>query len=241
MSAAGAVLGVIAARGGSKGLPNKNILPLLGKPLIQWSVEHAIECAEITRVVVSTDSTSIADVARSAGAEVPFLRPASLAGDEVGKFQVWKHALLQCEEVYGESYDCLVDLDCSNPLRDVVDISAAIEQFRESQGRGVDAVFSVCEARKNPYFNLVERDRDGALRISKKASSGVLSRQEAPQVYDHVASIYVLDPQFVRSSQHLLDGHAEGYYIDVEKRFDIDDHLDFRIVEMLMRDRTRED
>ena len=240
MSPEPVVLGVIAARSGSKGLPQKNIRPLLGKPLIQWSVEQAIECAEITRVVVSTDSAQIAEIACSAGAEVPFVRPASLSGDKVGKFQVWKHALEQCEAVYKESYDCLVDLDCTSPLRDVDDISAAISQFRELRLEGVDAVFSVCEARKNPYFNLVERDVDGALRISKKTSTGVLSRQAAPQVYDHVASIYVLDPPFVRSSQHLLDGHAEGYHIDPKKRFDVDDELDFRIVEMLMSDRIKE-
>ena len=145
MSPEPVVLGVIAARSGSKGLPQKNIRPLLGKPLIQWSVEQAIECAEITRVVVSTDSAQIAEIACSAGAEVPFVRPASLSGDKVGKFQVWKHALEQCEAVYKESYDCLVDLDCTSPLRDVDDISAAISQFRELRLEGVDAVFSVCE------------------------------------------------------------------------------------------------
>ena len=143
---------VIGARGGSQGLPGKNIRPLLEKPLIVWSIEQAQSTPEIDRVVVSTDSDTIAEVARAAGADVPFTRPAALSGPTVGKFQVWQHALGACEEIFRETYDTFVDLDCTNPLRDVSDISAAIAQFRAGRSRSVDAVFSVCEARKNPYF-----------------------------------------------------------------------------------------
>ncbi len=231
------ILCVIGARGGSKGMPGKNIRPLLGKPLIVWSIEQALACPDITRLVVSTDSQEIADVAIKAGADVPFRRPAELAHDSAGKFQVWQHALAECEKQYTEEYECVVDLDCTNPLRDVMDISLAIRQFRESRARGVDAVFSVCQARKNPYFNMVEADKDGALRPSKKLPAPVVRRQNAPAVYEHVASIYVLDPAYVKKSGGLLEGHAEGYDIGAAKSFDIDSELDFRIIEMLMKDR----
>ncbi len=231
------VVCMIGARGRSSGLPGKNIRPLLGKPLIQWSIEQARETPEIDRVIVSTDSQEIAETARVAGAEVPFMRPENLATAEAGKFAVWQHALTAFEAATGETCDLLVDLDCTNPLRESADISAAIGQFREARGRGVDAVFSVCEARKNPYFNMVEPDANGALRFCKQTERPILRRQDAPRVLEHVASIYVLDPAYLRRADHLLDGHAEGYDIGPAKSFDIDSELDFQIVECLMRAR----
>ena len=225
---------IIGARGGSQGLPGKNIRPMLGKPLIAWSIEHALATPEIDRVVVSTDAPTIAEVARQTGADVPFLRPASLAEPEVGKFQVWQHALAACEAHFGERYKCFVDLDCTSPLREATDISKAIAQFRAGRSRGVDAVFSVSEARKNPYFNMVEPDSNGALKISKRLPTKVLSRQKAPLVLEHVASIYVLDPEYLRRADHLLDGHAEGYDIGPDKSLDVDSELDFVLVEFLL-------
>ena len=228
------VLCVIGARGGSQGLPDKNIRLLLGKPLIAWSIEQALDTPEIDRVVVSTDTEQIAETARAAGALVPFMRPDALATGEVGKFQVWQHALATCEAHYDDTYELVVDLDCTNPLRDPEDISAAITQYRTGRARGVDAVFSICEARKNPYFNMVEADSSGALRMSKSVDSTVVARQGAPPVFDHVASIYVLDPAYIRRANHLLDGHAEGYDIGQDKAFDIDSELDFDIVQHLL-------
>jgi CMP-N-acetylneuraminic acid synthetase len=231
------VLCVIGARGGSQGLPGKNLRPLLGKPMIVWTIEHALATPEIDRVVVSTDSAAIAETARAAGAEVPFMRPAELANDSAGKFQVWQHALAACEKQYRESYEMLVDLDCTNPLREPADISGVIRQFRESRPRGVDAVFTVCPARKNPYFNVVEPDASGALRISKKLDGPILARQAAPQVFDIVGSVYILAPEYLRRANYLMDGHAEGYDIGEEKSLDVDSAFDFALIECLMKRR----
>lgn len=228
------ILCIIGARGGSQGLPQKNIRPLLGKPLITWSIEQALATPEINRVVVSTDSEEITRAALNSGADLPFTRPDLLAGSKVGKFQVWQHALNACQTIYNETYEAVVDLDCTNPLRDPSDISAAIAQFREGRGRGVDAVFSVCQARKNPYFNLVEPDETGAMRMSKSPDKTIVARQAAPAVFEHVASIYVLDPKYLGRANHLLDGHSEGYDIGQRKSFDIDSILDFEIVQYLM-------
>jgi CMP-N,N'-diacetyllegionaminic acid synthase len=229
------VLCVIAARGGSLGVPGKNIRPLLGKPVIAWSIENARRIGDFTRVVVSTDAESIAQVARTFGAEVPFLRPAELAQSDTGKFQVWQHALSACEAHYQERYDVYVDIDCTNPLLDATDISAALAQFRSRRAQGVDAVFTVSKARRNPYFNLVEADASGALKMSKSLGSKVLSRQKAPPVYEHVAGVYVLSPDYLRRAQHLLDGHAEGYEVGEGKNLDIDSEFDFTMIEFLMR------
>lgn len=226
---------VISARGGSRGLPGKNLRPLLGKPLIVWSIEQALATPEIDRVVVSTDSPDIAAVARAAGAETPFERPAALATSEAGKFGVFKHALGACETHYQEEYELYLDLDCTNPLRDVADISACIAQFRRCRRPGVGGVFTICPARKNPYFNLLELDANGVLKICKKISGTIVRRQDAPPVYEHVASIYVLAPDYIRRATDLLEGHTEGYDIGIEKSLDIDSEFDFLLVECLMR------
>jgi CMP-N-acetylneuraminic acid synthetase len=226
---------VISARGGSRGLPGKNIRPLLDKPLIVWSIEQALATPGVDRVVVSTDSEDIAKVARAAGAETPFMRPDHLSTSEAGKFDVFKHALLSCEVHYGEEYEIYLDLDCTNPLRDVSDISACISKFRGLMGIGVDGVFTVCNARKNPYFNLLEADDSGALKICKKLSSTIVRRQDAPSVYEHVASIYVLSPEYIRTASYLLDGHTVGYDIGSEKSLDVDSDFDFLLIEYLMK------
>jgi len=224
---------VIGARGGSKGVAGKNIRPLLGKPLIAWSIEQALACPEIDRVIVSTDSPAIADAARSAGAEVPFMRPAELASDTAGKWEVWQHALAATETHDGAPIDLFVDLDCTSPLRDVEDISRAIAQFRASD---VDAVFSVCEARKNPYFNMLEVV-DGYQRICKTLPKPIVRRQDAPRVYEHVASVYVLSPDYLRRGTGLLSGRTQGYDIGAAKSVDIDSEFDFEWLEYLMKRR----
>jgi len=229
------ILCVISARGGSQGLPGKNIRSLLGKPLIAWTIESALKTPEIDKVVVSTDSEEIAMEARKFGAETPFLRPDILSGSEVGKFDVWKHALSSCERHYNEEYEIFVDLDCTNPLRDTSDISNTIGQLRNSVKHGVDTVFTVCKARKNPYFNMVEKNTDGSMYMSKTLESTVIRRQDAPQVYEHVASIYAMLPAHIKTKNHLLSGHAEGYDIGFEKSIDVDSEFDFELVEYLMR------
>lgn len=227
------VLCVISARGGSKGLKDKNIRPLLGKPLIAWSIEQALACPAIKRVAVSTDSVRISDIARKYGAEIPFMRPAELSGDKVGKWDVWKHALMTYEKMREWPVNIYVDLDCTSPLREVADISRAISQFQESKA---DAVISICEARKNPYFNQLEIE-DGKLRICKQPPVPILRRQDAPRVYEHVASIYVVSPQYLRRGTGLLSGRVVGYDIGQEKSLDVDSELDFRMIECLMQSR----
>lgn len=232
------ILCVIAARGGSQGLPGKNIRALLGKPVIAWAIEKALAVPVISRVIVSTDSEEIAEVARKVGAEVPFMRPAELASSNAGKFQVWQHALMACGQIYEIDYDLYVDIDCTNPLIEIGDIEGALQQFfrLRQQGCNPDAVFTISDARRNPYFNLVEPDAEGVLKMSKSLRGGtVLARQYAPSVFEHVAGTYVLSTSYLRSSSHLLDGRAFGYRIPPERAFDIDSELDFSIIEFLLR------
>ena len=227
------ILCVIGARGGSKGVPGKNIRPILGKPMIGWAIEQARACPDISRIVVSTDHAEIARVAREFGAEVPFVRPPELSTDAAGKWEVWQHVLGFVERELGWPVDLVVDLDCTNPLRDVADIQGSIRHLQET---GADAVLTVCEARKNPYFNMLEYE-DGRLRLSKQFDGPVVARQAAPPVYDQVASVYVFRPQYLRTAQTLLEGRCVGYLVPPERSLDVDSDYDFKIVEFLMREK----
>ena len=235
------ILCVISARGGSVGVPGKNVRSLLGTPIIARAVNTALAAPEIESVLISTDSPAIAEAARAAGAQVPFMRPAELAQSVTGKFQVWQHALAACEGQNPARYELYVDIDCTNPLLEASDISAAIAKFRRLRDTGVpvDAVFTVAKARRNPYFNLVEPDESGALKMSKSRGGTVLARQSAPAVYEHVAGVYVLAPAYLRRANHLLDGHAQGYEVPEDKAFDIDSELDFDLIEFLLRRREQ--
>lgn len=180
---AGRTIATICARGGSKGLPGKNIRPFAGKPLIAHTIEQALACPDIDQVYVSTDDADIAAAARAAGATVPYPRPAELATDEAGKLPVIEH-LAGWLEARGEPVRRIVDLQPTSPLRDSSDIAAALATRPDAQ-----LVVSVCEAGDNPYFNLVEPDARGFVRLSK--GDGAARRQEVPPVYALNGSIYV--------------------------------------------------
>ena len=179
----GRTIATICARGGSKGLPGKNIRPFAGRPLIAHTIAHALACEQIDAVYVSTDDARIAAAARAAGATVPYLRPAELATDEVGKVPVIEHLVAHLEST-GERIARVVDLQPTSPLRVSADIAAALAMRPDA-----DLVVSVCEAADNPYFNLVEPGADGWMHLSK--GHGGVRRQDVPPVYALNGSIYV--------------------------------------------------
>lgn len=227
------VLVTICARGGSKGVPSKNIRPLLGKPLIVHTIEQALEWGKANRVVVSTDSDAIAAIARSAGAEVPFQRPSEMATDTAGKLPVIVHALESSEAVYQRQFDVVVDLDPTSPVRVRADIERGWNRFLEA-GRSV--CFSVVKARKNPYFNMVERGKDDHIRLVKEVEGNVTSRQMAPKVWDMNASIYLYARDFLLSHPvSLWQGDPEIFEMPPESAFDIDEERDFVVTEGLLR------
>jgi CMP-N,N'-diacetyllegionaminic acid synthase len=223
-------IATICARGGSSGLPGKNIRPLLGKPLIVHSIEQALACTAIDVVYVSTDSPEIADVARKAGATVPFLRPAALATAEAPKLEVIRH-LVAAVEADGRRIDRIVDLDPTSPLRELSDIEACLGLLRP----GIDVVITGYEAEKNPYFNMVEFDEQGRVRLVKAPEVPVEARQAAPKVYAMNASIYVWHRHTLQKG--LWEGRAALHIMPRERSIDIDSMLDFRLVELLMEER----
>lgn len=223
---------LIFARGGSKGLPDKNIRPLLGKPLIQWTIETAISVSEISRVIVSTDSLEIAEVAISCGAEVPFMRPDYLASDSAAELDAWKHALTYLRDVESAMPTMMVSLPVTAPLRTAVDVSNAIQLFCTTDS---DLVVAVSEAQRNPYFNMLIRDQD--LYVLGNSSVNVSRRQDAPDYYDLSTVVYVANTDFVLRTDRILNGKTRAIVIPKERAVDIDDMNDFRFAELLLSER----
>lgn len=230
------ILGHIGARKGSKGVPRKNFREICGKPLIDWSLDQLFTHAQVDEVVVSTDDEEIYEHAIAKGALKIGLRPAHLATDSAGKWGVWQHALQASEALIGQ-VDAFLDLDCTSPLRKMEDITAALALY---QAERPDMVMSCCEARKNPYFNLVEPDASGALHVSKPLPGGVVARQQAPKVYEHAASTYVVAPDYLKRSNGLWEGRVIPYLMPPERCEDIDNPLDFDIVEFLLSKALKE-
>jgi CMP-N,N'-diacetyllegionaminic acid synthase len=226
------LLGHIGARRGSKGVPGKNFLSIAGKPLIDWSLDQLLSNSRIDAIVVSTDDEEIYEHALKRGALDIGLRPAELATDTAPKWGVWQHALAASENSIG-NVSAFIDLDCTSPLRIPEDINGAVDLYLSESP---DMVMSVCEARKNPYFNLVEPDSTGALHVSKPLPGGVWSRQLAPVVYEHVGVVYVVQPDYLRNAQTIYEGRVIPFVVSAERCHDIDTPYDFRLVEFLLLD-----
>ena len=230
------ILGHIGARKGSKGVPGKNFRPLCGKPLIDWSLDQLFANPRVGAVVVSTDDEEIYAHAVKRGALEIGLRPAELATDTAPKWGVWQHALAASESLIGP-VAAFLDLDCTSPLRLPEDIDGALTLY---QIEHPDMVMSVCEARKNPYFNMVELDASGRLQVSKPLPGGVWARQNAPVVYEHVGLVYVVDPAYLRRAKTIYEGRVIPYVIPSERCHDIDTPYDMRLVEFLLTEQLRE-
>ena len=227
------ILGHIGARKGSKGVVGKNFRPIAGKPLIDWSLDQLFRNKNVDAVVVSTDDPEVYEHGLKRGALDIGLRPEKLATDGSSKWKVWQHSLDVAEEKLGP-ITTFLDLDCTSPLREDEDIDNALDLFKS---QAPDMVMSCCDARKNPYFNLVEVGETGSLQVSKPLPGNVVARQQAPTVYEHAASTYVLAPSYLRSAGFLYEGHVIPYVMPTERCLDIDTEFDFKIVEFLMKEK----
>ena len=228
-------VGFIFARGGSKGVPGKNIRDLGGKPLIAWSIEHALAVRRLERVIVSTDSPEIADVARAFGADVPFMRPQHLAQDDSPEWLAWRHALEYLRDQEGALPDTMVSIPTTAPLRLPIDIENCLDEYEKGSA---DVVVTVSDAHRSPYFNMVTLQPDDSVNLVITPAAGINRRQDAPVVYDMTTVAYVLNTHFVLQNDNLFEGRVHAVHVPVERALDIDTILDFRIAEMLIADRT---
>lgn len=222
---------LICARGGSKGIQGKNLVTLAGRPLIARAIDQALAVTAVTRVIVSTDSERLADVAREAGADVPFLRPSALAQDDSPEWLVWRHALHFMKEADGSYPQALLVVPTTAPLREVGDLDRCLDEF----GKGdADVVLTVTDAHRNPYFNMVKVEPDGSVTLLMRPDPPVRRRQDAPTVYDLTTVGYAARPEFVMARDGIFDGRVRFVHVPVERALDIDTPLDLRIAECLL-------
>jgi len=229
------ILLTICARGGSKGVKNKNIRNLAGRPLIAYTIKLALKWGKANHVVVSTDSKPIVSVARKLKAEVPFMRPKGLAADNTPKLLAIRHALIESERIFKKRFDIVVDLDATAPIRKVKDIDNCLRIFIKKKP---DVLFSVVSARRNPYFNMVERKKDGFVKLCKNLPYKIKRRQDAPQVYSMNASIYFYSRKFLLNTKQdtPFSNKTAIYIMDDSSQYDIDTEMDFKFIEFLIKE-----
>ena len=226
------IVAFIFARGGSKGLPRKNLLPLAGVSLLARAIRCAKAVPGINRIIVSTDDAEIAAAARDEGAEVPFLRPTELASDTAREWQAWRHAVDFVENAPGaQPIDIFVCLPTVCPLRTAQDVTRAIALYRKGNA---DVVFSVTPSAASPYTNMVELDSTGSAALSKSPEAVPQGRRKAPQVYDVVPGVYVTSPAFIRRSDSIWGGRNATIEIPRERAVDIATIVDFKLAEALL-------
>lgn len=213
-----AVLAVVTARGGSKGLPRKNVLPLAGRPLIGWTIAAARTSRCVTRVIVSTDDAEIAAAACTEGADVPFVRPAYLSSDTASSIDVLKHALQECP-----GYDYVVLLQPTSPLRTADDIDGAFQQMLAHRAT---TCVSVCEVNESPWLMYL-RQEDGRITRLLPEPVGGTRRQDLPVAYRLNGAVYFARTEWFLANSRLIDEATVGYVMPPERSVDIDTCADF--------------
>jgi len=224
------ILAVITARGGSKGVPGKNIKTLAGKPLIAWSIDAAMQSKYVNRIVVSTDDTQIAETARDWGADVPFLRPVGLSQDMSPHVPVLQHAVTYLQQHEKDCFDYILLLQPTSPLRTAIDIDNAVNLAMQKQA---DCVLSVCQVREHPY--LMHEIVGGQLVDFMEHPEGYMPRQKLPQLYVLNGSIYLIRSQVLLEEGTLHPENTVPYIMPPERSLQIDEPWDFYLADLLFQ------
>ncbi len=221
---------LICARKGSKGIKNKNIIQFHGKPLIQWTFDIAKKIKNFSKIYLSTDSDLIIKLAKKNKIEVPFKRPLILGKNNSKEIDVWKHALRHLKKI-NQFPDILVVLPVTSPLRKIKHIEYCINKFIKNK---VDALITVKESERNPYFNMIELNNKGYAKVvidNKK----IFRRQDAPKVYSMSTICYVVDPKFILNAGNLFQGKVALAKFDKKSSIDIDDKFDLNLAKLLFK------
>lgn len=223
------ILIIIPARGGSKGIPRKNIKPLNGRPLIYYAIDTARAITSDENICVSTDDLEIKSVVENYGLRVPFLRPDELSTDTVGTYEVLLHALDYYEK-QGKHYNIVLLLQTTSPFRTAEQVKEALALYDRSQA---DMVVSVKECPANPYYNVFEENSDGFLHVCK-GNGNIFRRQDAPKVYEYNGAIYIMDAEKLKTTHmHKMQKRVK-YIMDAQSSFDLDTMQDWEMAEIIL-------
>lgn len=222
---------IIPARGGSKGLPRKNILPINGKPMICYTIDAARGVANDENICVSTDDLEIKQVVEDYGLSVPFIRPAELASDTAGSREVILHAIDFYKNRLGCDYSRICLLQPTSPLRNCTHIKEAFQLWKDD----LDMVVSVKESKSNPYFNLFEETIDGYLVKSKEGN--YTGRQDVPKVWEYNGAIYIINIKTIKLKTISEFRNVKKYLMNEEFSMDIDNQIDFDLVSLLKKNK----
>ena len=229
------VLGLVTARGGSKGIPRKNLALLLGKPLLQYTAEAALTAATLADVVLSTDDEEIAEAGRQFGLEVPFMRPAELATDKSPTLPVMQHAVSWLEK-RGREYSAVCLLQPTSPLRRAEHIDACVNMLFDEVADAVMTVLSVPD-HYNPHWSYVQ-ETDGTLRLSTGETEPISRRQDLPPAFHREGSVYVVRRDVLMKKNSLYGQRLLGYPLKPDQGVNIDDPDHLRRAEELLQLRT---
>ena len=223
------ILVIIPARGGSKGIPHKNIKPLNGKPLIYYTIDEAREIVGDDDICVSTDDPEIIKCVEDYGLKVPFVRPEELATDTAGTYEVLRHALSFYEK-QGRHYDVVLLLQNTSPFRKAEQIKEALALYNDN----VDMVVSVKECAANPYYCVFEEDNNGFLHVCK-GDGNIFRRQDAPKVYEYNGAIYIMNAEKLKTTHmHKMQKRVK-YVMDDLSSFDLDTMWDWQMAESIIK------
>lgn len=222
------ILVIIPARGGSKGIPHKNIKPLNGKPLIHYTIDEAREIVDDVDICVSTDDPKIIKCVEDYGLKVPFVRPEELATDTAGTYEVLLHAL-NFYEKQDRHYDAVLLLQNTSPFRKPEQIKEALKLYTPT----VDMVVSVKECAANPYYSVFEENEEGYLHVCK-GDGNILRRQDAPKVYEYNGAIYIMNAETLKTTHmHKMQKRVK-YVMDDLSSFDLDTMWDWQMAESII-------
>tara|TARA_B100001778_G_scaffold127551_2_gene104945 strand:+ start:613 stop:1305 length:693 start_codon:yes stop_codon:yes gene_type:complete len=220
---------LICARGGSKGIKNKNLLKIGKKTLLHHSIDIAKKTNMFSKIVVSTDSKKIADHAKINGAEVPFLRPKKLSRDNSAEIGAWKHAINFFKNKNIE-FDGLVSLPCTSPLRNLNDVIRCVKKFKTKK---FDSVISVKKSTRNPYFNMIEKKRYNNYDIVIRGKKYIHNRQMAPITYDVSTVCFVSKIKYILKHKNLFEGKVGIVEIPLNRSIDIDNQIDYKLAKII--------
>ena len=228
------ILSTICIRGGSKGIPEKNIKILNGKPLLYYTIECAKNATLLDDLLVSSDSDKMLAVAKDLGVEKAYKRSDVLASDTASKWDVFINVIEQYENETNTTVDYLVDLDVTVPLRKPIHIDNAIKMMLEND---VDVVITGYEPERNPYFNMMEITDGNYAEMVKKSDKPIVRRQDAPKVFSLTPAVYVVRKSAFKKFKHWSEAKCMIYEIPRENAIDIDTEFDFKLVEFLMNNK----